>query len=117
LDLELIGKLRINDDRFQDDLTYRQGEIKTRTAVGDLNILRLSVDLYYKNRYYIERRKAQLSDQNLKEEFLVSSLNLTRNLTKWLQAYLKYQWIHKTSNASTSEFNDHNGMLGFRLIL
>ncbi len=116
-DLELIGKLRINDDRFQDDLSYRQGEIKARASMGDLNILNLSVEIYYKNRYYTDRRKGTGSDENLKEEFLIGSTNVTRNLTKWLQAYLRYQWIHKTSNTSTSEFNDHNGMLGLRLML
>jgi hypothetical protein len=116
-DFELVGKLRINDDRFQDDLSYRQGEIKARAVMGDLNILNLSVEIYYKNRYYTDRRKGTGSDENLKEEFLIGSTNVTRNLTKWLQAYLRYQWIHKTSNASTSEFNDHSGMLGLRLIL
>ncbi len=116
-DFELMGKLRINDDRFQDDLSYRQGEIKARTAMGDLNIINLSVEIYYKNRYYTDRRKGTGSDENLKEEFLIGSTNVTRNLTKWLQAYLRYQWIHKTSNASTSEFNDHSGLFGLRLIL
>ncbi len=116
-DFELIGKLRINDDRFQDDLSYRQGEIKARAVMGDLNVLNLSVEVYYKNRYYTDRRKETGSDENLKEEFLIGSTDVTRNLTKWLQAYLRYQWIHKTSNASTSEFNDHSGLLGLRLIL
>ncbi len=114
---ELTGKLRINDDRFQDDLSYRQGEIKARASMGDLNILNLSVEIYYKNRYYTDRRKGTGSDENLKEDFLIGNTNVTRNLTKWLQAYLKYQWIHKTSNVSTSEFNDHNGLLGLRLML
>ncbi len=117
LDLEMVGKLRMNDDRFQDDLSYRQGEIKTRASMGDLKIVTLSIELYYKNRSYTDRRKGTGSDEALKEEFLIGSTNLTRNVTRWFQAYLKYQWIHKTSNASSSEFNDHQGMLGLRLIL
>ncbi|MCI0529451.1 MAG: hypothetical protein L0Y56_18585, partial [Nitrospira sp.] len=117
IDVDLTGKLRINDDRFQDDLSYRQGEIKARAVMGDLNILNLSVEIYYKNRYYTDRRKGTGSEENLKEEFLIGSTSVTRNLTKWLQAYLRYQWIHKTSNASTSEFNDHSSILGLRVIL
>ena len=93
------------------------GSPLTHATVGDLNVASLFIELYYNHRYYMERRKELFSDENLKEAYLIGSVNLTRNLTSWLQAYLKYQWIHKTSNASTSEFNDHNGMLGLRLIL
>jgi len=117
IDVDLTGKLRINDDRFEDDLSYRQGEIKAKAAMGDLKILNLSIEIYYKNRYYTDRRKEIGSDETLKEEFLIGSTSVTRNLAKWLQVYLRYQWLHKTSNASISEFNDHVGWLGLRLIL
>ncbi len=117
LDFEIVGKLRINDDRFQDDLNYRQAEVKGRFVAGSLERVRVFLELSYRNRYYTDRRKSFGSDQTLKEDFVIGLAHINRNLTSWLQGYLKYQWIHKTSNASTSEFNDHIGILGFRLLL
>jgi hypothetical protein len=117
LDLELIGRYRMNDDTFQDDLTYRQREVKTRVTVGNVNTVSLFIELYYNHRDYIERRKELYSEERLKEEYLIGSVNLTRNLTSWLQAYFKYQWIHRLSNAPLTEFNDHNGMVGLMLFL
>jgi hypothetical protein len=117
LDFEIIGKLRINDDRFQDDLNYRQAEAKARIIAGSREKTRLFLELSYRNRYYTDRRKGFGSDQTLKEDFVIGLANINQNITSWLQGYLKYQWIHKTSNATSSEFNDHIGMLGVRLIL
>lgn len=117
LDFEIVGKLRINDDRFQDDLSYRQAEVKGRIVAGRLERVRVFLELSYRNRYYTDRRKSFGSDQTLKEDFVIGLAHINRNLTSWLQGYLKYQWIHKTSNASSSEFNNHIGMLGVRLIL
>jgi len=114
--IEVRGRLRINDDRFEDHFSYREGEVRGRIeAKKFLKIATLDAKLSYKDRYYTDRRNELGSGAALKEGFLIYDLNLHGNLWDWFQAYMNYQWIHAVSNKSIREFNDHIGLLGVKM--
>jgi hypothetical protein len=115
LDFTVMGRFRMNRDSFQDDLTYREKELGMNVTLNAWMIADLNFEISNLNRDYSHRRSALGSDETLKEAFWVGNLDLSRNLTGWLELYLRYQWIRGNSNAPSGQFNDRLGMLGIRL--
>jgi hypothetical protein len=114
--IDLTGRLRLNDDLFEDDLTYRQGEIFAEFAFPGFKIINPYIELSYMSRHFSERKKISGASETLREAFFTGSIDLNRSLKEWLELYLRYQWIRHTSNAPEDGFDDHTVVLGIRLV-
>lgn len=115
-DLRGTVKLRLNEDQFENHLSYHQGEVKTWAELGNPEIVRLFLKLSYKVRNYTDRKRGIGFDETRKEDYLIATARLTQRVTKWLEAYLSYQWIHKSTNVVLGDFTDQSFFLGLRFI-
>jgi len=107
---------RINEDLFQDHLSYRQGEIRSGLEILDRSFANIELDLTFRDRQYTDRKNAFGSQEDLKEAFYIADLKLTRNFWKGLWASISYQLTRKTSNDPSERFNNHKGALSFKAI-
>lgn len=118
LRLELSGKFRLNRDRFEDHLSYRQGEVKGEVGLSGPYSIQLLVDGHYKVRYYTHRRRDPGAGEALVERFVFGSVSVARNISTWFEVVLRYEWNRKTSSSVTQEFSrydNHKGMVGLKV--
>ncbi len=113
---KLTAKYRINDDLFEDHLSYRHAELQASLEKLDLHFLDLSFDLTYRDRRYTDRRNTLSSNTHLKESFLITYLKLSKKIGNWLSASISHEFTKKTSNGTDESYKNHQNMLSFEAI-
>ncbi|MEW6324159.1 MAG: hypothetical protein AB1515_02105 [Nitrospirota bacterium] len=112
----LKAKLLANRDRFQNDLSYWQGEVRASARIGAQARGELLLQAGYKHRVYDERSREINSPDKLREAFYTGEAEWTQQIWKMLHASLHYQLITKQSNAPLRGYVNHVGLVGARAI-
>jgi hypothetical protein len=113
--LEITGRILFNHDLFEDELNYRQSEVRGSATLRS-RIATSYVEFYYMERDFSNRTNDIGSNEKLKETYFIGTVDVSRSLKNWLEVYARYQWIHYTTNAPALSFNDHIALLGLRLV-
>ena len=110
--LGLKAKVRINQDRFEDDLSYFQEEVRAVIETERFRWATVKVGLTYKNRNYTERSSELGSRTPLREVFQIANIKLSRGFWKKSQIFLEYEGTNKDSNDSSRRFDNLKMMAG-----